>query len=117
MSGSIGSWTEHLPGVMWADRITVRHSTGKIPYRVAFGQDCLLPIDVEEGTWVAMDRRSIATSENPTAELLAVRARQLERREEELAEEARIQRKSRKANKAYFDSHRRRRPEKPHTKI
>ena len=116
-SGSIGSWTDHLPGVMWAYRITVRRSTGKTPYRVAFGQDCLLPIDVEEGTWAVMDWRSIETPENPTAELLAVRARQLERREEDLEEAAQIQRKSREANKDYFDSHRRRRPEKPHTAI
>ena len=116
-SGSIGSWIDHLPGVMWADRITVWRSTGKTPYRVAFGQDCLLPIDVEEGTWAVMDWRSIETSENPTAELLAVRARQLERREEDLEEAAQIQRKSREENKAYFDSHRRRRPEKPHMVI
>ena len=54
-SGCIGLWTEHLPGVMWADRITVRGSTGKTPYRVALGQDCLFPIDVEEGTWAVMD--------------------------------------------------------------
>ena len=53
----------------------------------------------------------------PTAELLAVRASQLERRAEDLEEAAQIQRKNREANKAYFDSHRRRRPEKPHTAI
>ena len=117
MSGSIGLWTDHLPGVMWVDRITVRRSTGTTPYGVAFGQDCLLPLDVEEGTWAVMDWRSIEISENPTAELLAVGARQLERRAEDLAEAAQIQRKSREANKAYFDSHRRHRPEKPHTTI
>ena len=102
---------------MWANRITVRRSTGKTPYRVAFGQDCLLPIDVKEGTWAVMDWRSIETSENPTAELLAVRARQLERKEEDLEEAAQIQRESREANKAYFDSHRRHWPEIPHTAI
>jgi len=102
---------------MWADRITVRRSTGKTPYRVAFGQECLLPIDVDEAIWAVMDWRSIETSENPRAELLAVRARQLECRPEDLDEAAQMQKKSREANKAYFDSHRRRRPEKPHTEI
>ena len=104
-------------GVMWADRITVRRSTGKTPYRVAFGQDCLLPIDVEEGTGAVMDRKSIETSENTTAELLAVRARKLEHRAGDLEEAAQIQWRSREANKAYFNSHRRRRPEKRHTAI
>ena len=102
---------------MWANRITVRRSTGKTPYGVAFGQDCLLPFDVKEGTWAVMDWRSIEIFKNPTAELLAVRARQLECRAEDLEEAAQIQRKSREANKAYFDSHWRRRPEKPHTTI
>ena len=102
---------------MWADRITVRRSTGKNPYRVASGQDWLLPLDVEVGTWVVMDWRSIETSENPTGELLAVRARELERRAEDLDEGAQIERKSREVNKAYFDSHPRCRPEKPHTAI
>ena len=46
-----------------------------------------------------------------------MRAGQLERRAEDLEVAAQIQRKSRKANKAYFDSHQRRRPEKPHTAI
>ena len=84
---------------------------------MSFGQDCLLPLNVEEGTWEVIDWRSVETSENPTAELLAVRARQLEHRAEDLEEAAQIQRKSREANKAYFDSHQRRRPEKPHMAI
>ena len=116
-SGSKRSWTQRLPGVMWCDRITVRRSTGNTPHRVAFGQDCLLPIDVVEGTGAVMDWRSIETSQNPTEELLAVRARQLERRAEDLEEAAKIQRKSREANKAYCDSRQRRRPENPHTMI
>ena len=117
MSGNIGLWTEQLPGVMWADKITVQCSTGKTPYRVAFSQDSLLPIDFEERTWVIMDWGSIKTSENPTAVLLAVGARKLERRVEDLEEAAQMQRKSREANKAYFDSHWWRRPGKPHTEI
>jgi len=27
-NGSVGHWIEHLPGVIWADRITLRRSTG-----------------------------------------------------------------------------------------
>jgi len=44
-----------------------------------------------------------------TAELLAVRARQLERREEDIEEAPENVRKSRLRNKAYFDKNRRER--------
>ena len=64
-----------------------------------------------------MDWRSIEIFKNPTAELLAVRAGQLECRAEDLEKAGQIERKSREAKKAYFDSHRRRRPEIPHTAI
>ena len=108
---SVGHWVEHLPAVMWADRITVRRSTGRTPYSVAFGQECLLPVDLVEETWALMDWRAIETSENPRAELLALRTRQLERRKEDLQEAANMQKRNREANKAYFDNHQRHRPQ------
>ena len=41
---------------------------------------------------------------------MALRARQLERRPEDIARAAEAQRKSREANREYFDKHRRQRP-------
>ena len=102
---------------MWADRITVRRSTGVSPYRLAFGQECLLPVDLAEETWGVLDWKAVERAENGRAELLALRARQLERREEDLETAAANQRKSREANKAYFDAHHHRRPDQLHTTI
>ena len=54
-SGKPGNWPVHLAAVSWADRITVRKSTGLTPYRVVFGQECLLPVSqiclAQPGYW------------------------------------------------------------------
>ena len=74
-------------------------------------------MDIAEDTWAVIDWAAVELSENPRAELLALRARQLERRTEDLQTAAEMLKKSRESNKAYFDDHRRRRPERPHTEI
>ena len=45
-SGKPGNWPAHLAAVSWVDRITVRKSTGMTPYRVVFGQECFLPVEI-----------------------------------------------------------------------
>jgi len=68
-------------------------------------------VDLVEGTWALMDWRTIETSENPRAEVLALSARHLERKKEDLKEAAEVLKRNREANETYFDNHRRRRPE------
>ena len=68
-------------------------------------------------TWGVLDWKAVERAENGRAELLALQARQLERREEDLETAAANQRKSREANKAYFDAHHHRRPDQLHTTI
>ena len=46
-----GNWPAHLAAVSWADRIMVRKSTGMTPYRVVFGQECLLPVEIAMESW------------------------------------------------------------------
>jgi hypothetical protein len=84
------------------------------PYRVAFGQECLLPIELTHESWRVITWQAIESSDNPRAELLALRARQLERRPEDLQQTAESQRRSREANRKYFDKNRRQRPESGH---
>ena len=56
--------------------------------------------------WLHVDRAG-----NKRAELLALRARQRQRRPEDIEKAAEGQRKSREANRQYFDKHRRHRPQ------
>ena len=115
--GSVGSWIQHLPAAIWADRITVGRSTGRTSYFLAFGQEFLLLVDLVEDTWALIDWRAVEASDNPRAGLLALRARQLERRKEDLRSAAEMLKKNRESNKAYFDAHRPRGPEQPHMEI
>jgi hypothetical protein len=39
-------WKEHLPAVLWADRTTAKRTTGYTPYRLMFGTDCVLPVEL-----------------------------------------------------------------------
>ena len=39
-------WVKNLPLVVWADCITTRASTGFAPYKLVFGQDCILSIEL-----------------------------------------------------------------------
>ena len=63
-------WPEHLHSVLWADRVTIRQSTGYSPYQLMYGQQCVLPIELGAWTWAALQWDKVRT----TPELLAIRA-------------------------------------------
>jgi len=44
-SKSPTDWVKYLPLALWADRISVRRSTGYSAFELVYGQDCLLPVD------------------------------------------------------------------------
>ena len=75
-------WVTHLPAVLWADRSTTKSTTNSTPYHMVCGQDPVLPIELEFPTWEILPWKDVHT----TADLLALRARQLERRDEDLEE-------------------------------
>ena len=76
----IGNWSEFLPFVLWADRGTVRRSLGVSPYFAAHGVEMVMPFDLEEATYLVEPPTGWMT----TPELLAMRARQLQKRHEDL---------------------------------
>jgi len=96
-------WVKNLPFIACPNRITSRVSTGFTPYRLVFGQDCVLPIELCASSWTTIEWRKVKT----TVDLVAARVRQLERREEDIEEAQENVRKSRLHNKAYFDKNRR----------
>jgi hypothetical protein len=79
--GDISRWPTVAPYVFWADRTTIRKSTGFSPFYMAHSIEPILPFDLALATFLVPD---IA---NPlsTADLIAIRARQLEKRPDDLA--------------------------------
>jgi hypothetical protein len=39
-------WPNHLHWVLWAERISTRRSTGKAPFKLVFGCQCVLPVEM-----------------------------------------------------------------------
>ncbi len=69
-----------MPAVLWADRSTVRTSTGLIPYYINFGEEPDLLIELEIPTWRILPW----SKDHSTADLLTMRTRQLHRRNKDL---------------------------------
>ncbi|KIJ29416.1 hypothetical protein M422DRAFT_144255, partial [Sphaerobolus stellatus SS14] len=78
--GNISRWPEVTPYVFWADRVTVRRDIGFSPFYMAHGVHPILPFDVVEATFLVPK----LDSPLPTVDLIALRARQLEKRDEDL---------------------------------
>ena len=79
--GEIHKWPVVAPHAFWADRITTRKSTGHSPFYMAHGTEPTLPFDLTLATFLIPD----IAKPLPTNELIAICARQLEKREEDLA--------------------------------
>lgn len=73
-------WPLGLASVFWAERVTISKATGRSPYYLAHGTHPLLPFDIHESTWMHPPIDHAMSTE----ELLALRARQLQRRPEDL---------------------------------
>ena len=93
-------WIDHLLAVLWPDRITLRRTTGYSPFRLMFGQDAVLLIELENLTW---NTANWIQGIDETASLIAARARLLERRREDIVVAIQTVKESRDANKCYFD--------------
>jgi hypothetical protein len=97
--GGIDNWVFHLPAVLWADRITAKVTTGRTPFYLEGGREGLLPIDLDFLTWSVLPWHEISS----TADLLAMRVRQLEKRDVDLNEALLAVRRHRERGKEVFD--------------
>nr|KYP38827.1 Retrovirus-related Pol polyprotein from transposon 17.6 [Cajanus cajan] len=43
-----GSWPDHLPDILWAYRCTPQSSTRETPFRLTYGTDAMIPVEVGE---------------------------------------------------------------------
>ena len=79
--GTKSKWRQVLPQVFWAERITIHKATGYSPYYMAHGVHPLLPFNIVEATYLAPKQDFGVTTE----ELIAIRARQLAKCPEDIA--------------------------------
>ena len=97
-------WSQYLPFALWADRVAIRRSTGYSAFRLLYGRECILPIELSSTSWSRIDWLGIRTRED----LIAARILQLEERNLDEAIAAERLEKARNDNKAYFDKRNRR---------
>ena len=46
LEGAKGIWSDELPGVLWAYRTTVRTPIGETPFKLTYGSESVIPIEV-----------------------------------------------------------------------
>ena len=46
LEGAKGIWPDELPSVLWAYRTTTRTPTGETPFRLTYGADAVIPVEI-----------------------------------------------------------------------
>ena len=46
LEGAKGVWLDELLGVLWAYRTIVRTPTGETPFKLAYGSEVVIPVEV-----------------------------------------------------------------------
>jgi hypothetical protein len=77
--GEEHKWYTVVHSVFWAERVTVQKRIGYSPYYMAHGVEPLLPFDLSEVTYMVPTQDKMTTPE-----LIAIRARQLQKRQQDL---------------------------------
>ena len=98
LQGNTLKWPDLLGLALWADRVTVKRTTGFSPYYLLYGQDPLHSFDMMDRSWHALDWNKVKS----TADLLGLRIKQLSRREEYIGEASERMRKERQKAADYF---------------
>ena len=80
--GGSTNWVRNLPAILWADQSTVRTSTGLTPYYINCGSKLVFSIELEIPTWQILPWSKV----HSTANILAIRARQLQCQDEDFEE-------------------------------
>jgi len=92
-------WSTIAPSVFWTERVSIQKSTGYLPYFLAHGVEPLFPFDLFEATYLAL----ALTNPISSADLIAYRATQLQKRLDDLAEAKRRLLKARWESICHFE--------------
>jgi len=107
------AWFQYLTLALWADRISVRRPTGYSAFRLLYGRECILPVELAISSWSAVEWEDVRSRED----LLAARIKQLDERSLEESRAAERLERSRLGNKRYFDKHKRLRSAKQQLRV
>ncbi len=94
------SWTNNLHVVLWANRFTVKFIIDLISFYLQCDSESMLSIELEISIWRILSWQKIHTIEK----LLTMRARQLQKRNENMNEAKNLLKRMQKQKKEYFDS-------------
>lgn len=94
-----GQWVDNLPSVLLADRISIQ-SSGYSAYQLVTGQNPVLPIELALPTWQTLPYRRV----EDRSQLLAIRAMQLDLRDQFLKDAVGQTERLRAAKKEYWDN-------------
>ncbi|KAL3676054.1 hypothetical protein R1sor_026002 [Riccia sorocarpa] len=104
--GRVREWPRLLPFALWADRTTHSSVTGYMPAELVQGQKPIMPVEEQVPTWSVLPWADNLTRE----ELLELRIRQLEQRDEDVRTALERLKEARLSNKDRFDKRHRLRP-------
>lgn len=99
-NGGLENWVKNLSTVLFANRTSIHQPTGKTPFWVVYGREAVLPIELKFRTWRILGWAKV----RDRAELLALRARQLQGRDEDLEEVRLRKQRKRMEGKEAFDA-------------
>src|SRR5438045_2198430 len=47
IDGKKGTWADEIPGILWSYRTTHKAATGETPFRLAYGSEAAIPLEVQ----------------------------------------------------------------------
>jgi hypothetical protein len=94
----LSKWPELLEYCLWAQRTTTKKNIGYSPYYMVYGTEPVFPFDVEEATYLAPGLSNLVSTDS----LIAIRARQLQKRPEDLESMKRLIWEQRRKNAGLF---------------
>jgi len=97
--GGLKGWTRRFHSVLLSVRTTVHTPTGVTPFYLLYGREVILPLETRYPTWRLLDWNNVKNR----SDLLALRARQLELRNDDMAEIVLRKRRLREMGKELFD--------------
>ncbi len=95
----VSQWPDKVQLAFFADRVTITRSTGFSPFYLLHGVDPVLPFDLSEATFLVQGFQDGMA----TADLLALRIRQLEKHQEDLQMVAQRLANTRLHSKEHFE--------------